>query len=71
MGITGFCWGGRITSMYVAHNPRVKAGVAWYGMLASGHGPLIKQYVVDVAGRLTGPVLGCTAPRMTSFHWQT
>ncbi|WP_144638459.1 dienelactone hydrolase family protein [Bordetella genomosp. 13] len=58
VGITGFCWGGRITWMYAAHNPRVKAGVAWYGKLASGHGPLIKQYVVDIAGQLNGPVLG-------------
>jgi carboxymethylenebutenolidase len=33
LGITGFCWGGRITWLYVAHNPKVKAGVAWYGRL--------------------------------------
>jgi len=30
-GVTGFCWGGRITWLYAAHNPKVKAGVAWYG----------------------------------------
>src|SRR5437764_9028301 len=28
-GITGFCWGGRITWLYAAHGP-VQAGVAWY-----------------------------------------
>ena len=33
LGITGFCWGGRITWLYAAHNPAVKAGVAWYGRL--------------------------------------
>src|SRR5262249_27740983 len=33
LGITGFCWGGRITWLYAAHNPQVKAGVAWYGRL--------------------------------------
>ena len=33
LGITGFCWGGRITWLYDAHNPAVKAGVAWYGRL--------------------------------------
>ena len=27
MSITGFCWGGRITWMYAAHNPALKAGV--------------------------------------------
>ena len=29
--ITGFCWGGRIVWMYAAHNPKLKAGAAWYG----------------------------------------
>jgi len=58
VGVTGFCWGGRITWMYAAHNARVKAGVAWYGKLAVGHGPLIKRNPVDVAGALHGPVLG-------------
>ena len=33
LGVTGFCWGGRITWLYTAHNPKVKAGVAWYGRL--------------------------------------
>ena len=31
--ITGFCWGGRITWLYAAHNPQLKAAVAWYGKL--------------------------------------
>ena len=26
LGITGFCWGGRIVWMYAAHNPDLKAG---------------------------------------------
>ncbi len=33
LGITGFCWGGRIVWMYAAHNPHLKAGVSWYGRL--------------------------------------
>jgi carboxymethylenebutenolidase len=33
LGITGFCWGGRITWLYCAHSTDVKAGVAWYGKL--------------------------------------
>lgn len=57
-GITGFCWGGRLTWMYAARNPAIKAGVAWYGKLSTGHGPLIKQVVLDVAADLQGPVLG-------------
>src|SRR3569832_2403074 len=27
LGITGFCWGGRIVWLYADHNPRLKAGV--------------------------------------------
>lgn len=58
VGISGFCWGGRIVWMYAAHNPVCKAGVAWYGRLATGHGPLQVRNPVDVAGQLHGPVLG-------------
>jgi carboxymethylenebutenolidase len=58
LGITGFCWGGRITWLYAAHNPAVKAGVAWYGRLAGDASPLAPRHPVDVAGQLHGPVLG-------------
>ena len=58
VGITGFCWGGRLTWMYAAHNANVRAGVAWYGKLTQGHGPLIKRNAVDIVGELKGPVLG-------------
>lgn len=58
LGVTGFCWGGRLTWMYAAHNPQCRAGVAWYGKLAVGHSPLQKEQPVDVAGRLHAPVLG-------------
>src|SRR6478752_7112412 len=33
LGVTGFCWGGRIVWLYAAHSAQVKAGVAWYGRL--------------------------------------
>ena len=58
LGITGFCWGGRITWLYAAHNPALKAGVAWYGRLAGERSPLMPAHPVDLAGRLHGPVLG-------------
>lgn len=58
VGVTGFCWGGRLTWMYAEHNPNCKAGVAWYGKLAVGHGPLQKRNPVDVASSLKCPVLG-------------
>jgi carboxymethylenebutenolidase len=58
LGITGFCWGGRITWLYAAHNPGLKAGVAWYGRLTSPATPLQPQRPVDLTGRLHAPVLG-------------
>lgn len=58
LGVTGFCWGGRLTWMYAAHNPECKAAVAWYGKLTTGHSPMQKEHPIDVAGRLHAPVLG-------------
>jgi carboxymethylenebutenolidase len=58
LGITGFCWGGRITWMYCAHNPKVKAGVAWYGRLVGDPSPNTPKHPIDVAASLQVPVLG-------------
>jgi carboxymethylenebutenolidase len=57
-GITGFCWGGRITWLYAAHNPSVKAGVAWYGRLVGESTPLTPKHPVNTAATLHAPVLG-------------
>ena len=57
VGITGFCWGGRITWLYAAHGP-VKAGVAWYGRLAGEASALTPRHPRDVAAALKAPVLG-------------
>jgi carboxymethylenebutenolidase len=57
LGITGFCWGGRVTWVYAAHNPALKAGVAWYG-------PFARAYfagdatAIDLAPRIRAPMLG-------------
>ena len=58
LGITGFCWGGRITWLYAAHNPAVKAGVAWYGRLQGAVSALNPAQPIDRVGQLNGPVLG-------------
>jgi len=58
LGITGFCWGGRVTWLYAAHNPAVKAGVAWYGRLVGESTAITPQHPVDIAPSLTVPVLG-------------
>lgn len=58
LGITGFCWGGRIVWLYAAHNPRLKAGVAWYGRLVGQPSELSPTNPIDLAGKLYAPVLG-------------
>jgi carboxymethylenebutenolidase len=57
-GITGFCWGGRITWLYAASHPELKAGVAWYGRLVGESTPNTPLHPVDVAASLKVPVLG-------------
>ncbi|MCA1993666.1 MAG: dienelactone hydrolase family protein, partial [Coleofasciculus sp. S288] len=58
LGITGFCWGGRVTWLYAAHNPNVNAGVAWYGRLVGESTPQTPKHPIDIADELTVPVLG-------------
>ena len=56
--ITGFCWGGRITWLYCAHSPQVKAGVAWYGRLVGEVNEFTPRHPIDVVDKLMAPVLG-------------
>ena len=58
LGITGFCWGGRITWLYAAHQPKVKAGVAWYGRLVGDKTANNPRQPVEIAADLKAPVLG-------------
>jgi carboxymethylenebutenolidase len=63
LGITGFCWGGRIVWLYAAHSPGLKAGVAWYGRLAASnqndpHPDLHPKQPLDLVDQLKAPVLG-------------
>lgn len=58
MAATGFCWGGRITWLYAAHNPQLKAAVAWYGKLVGEKTMKQQKQPVDIAVDLNSPVLG-------------
>jgi carboxymethylenebutenolidase len=58
LGITGFCWGGRIVWLYAAHNPNLKAGVAWYGRLVGDADELHPKHPLDLAASIKAPVLG-------------
>jgi carboxymethylenebutenolidase len=61
LGITGFCIGGRTVWMYAAHNPNVKAGVAWYGHLVRDTTAAMPQNPIDIVKDLKAPVLGLYA----------
>jgi carboxymethylenebutenolidase len=60
LGITGFCWGGRIVWLYSAHSKDLKAGVAWYGRLLQPEkkSELQPKYPIDMVAQLNAPVLG-------------
>jgi carboxymethylenebutenolidase len=58
LGITGFCWGGRIVWLYSAHSKQLKAGVAWYGRLVGDPTPNTPKHPVNIAADLNAPVLG-------------
>ncbi|MEI2582691.1 dienelactone hydrolase family protein [Scytonema sp. PRP1] len=71
LGITGFCWGGRITWLYSAHNPKVKAGVAWYGRLVGDATELTPKHPVDIASTLKVPILGLYGGQDTGIPLDT
>ncbi len=62
VGITGFCWGGRVVWLYAAHSKEVDAGVAWYGRLVAAPNatpnPLTPRQPIDLVDELKAPVLG-------------
>ena len=58
LGITGFCWGGRIVWLYAAHNPDLKAAVAWYGRVVGDKTANNPVQPIDLAAQLKAPVLG-------------
>jgi carboxymethylenebutenolidase len=62
LGITGFCWGGRIVWLYAAHSAELDAGVAWYGRLVAAPNakpnPLMPKQPIELVGDLKAPVLG-------------
>jgi len=57
VGVTGFCWGGRITWL-AATLPQVRAGVAWYGRVIGEKTQGNPLHPVDIASQLQAPVLG-------------
>ncbi len=58
LGITGFCWGGRIVWLYAARSAALKAGVAWYGKLVGDASANTPRHPIDIVAELKAPVLG-------------
>lgn len=58
LGITGFCYGGRIVWLYAAHNPNLRAGVAWYGRLMTDKTENQPKHPLDIVNEIRAPVLG-------------
>ena len=58
LAVTGFCRGGRNTWLYAAHNPLLRAAVAWYGPVGGTPSAIQPRTAADVAGALKAPLLG-------------
>jgi len=58
LAVTGFCRGGRETWLYAAHNPALKAAVAWYGPVAGPTSTIQPLNPPDIADKLLCPLLG-------------
>ncbi len=69
--LTGFCWGGRIAWLYAAHNPQLKAAVAWYGKLLGDKTLNSPKHPVDIATDLTAPVLGLYGAQDTGISLES
>lgn len=69
--VTGFCWGGRIAWLYAAHNPQLKAAVAWYGKLTGEKTLNSPKHPVDIAIDLTAPVLGLYGAQDTGISQES
>ena len=61
VGLVGYCWGGRVAWLYAKNNPKLKAAVAYYGLLDGMQADIRPQDPVDFASALKVPVLGLYA----------
>lgn len=58
LAVTGFCWGGRVVWLYAAHQPKLKAAVAWYGRVAGPTNAMTPKNPIDLVTDMKAPVLG-------------
>lgn len=58
LAVTGFCRGGRDVWLYAAHNPALRAAVAWYGPIGGATSAIQPRTAAEVATELKCPLLG-------------
>ena len=58
VGMTGFCWGGRITWLACQKLSSMRAGVAWYGRLVGEKSDNFPEHPLELAAQTRAPVLG-------------
>lgn len=58
VGLVGYCWGGRTAWVYALHNPKLKAAVAYYGLLEGMKSPIKPRDPVEFGAEVKVPVLG-------------
>ena len=58
LAVTGFCRGGRDTWLYAAHNPALRAAVAWYGPVGGAQTKIQPHTALQLAPGLRCPLLG-------------
>jgi carboxymethylenebutenolidase len=58
LAVTGFCRGGRTTWLYAAHNPALKAAVAFYGPIMTPDTDIQPKSPMDLAADIKCPLLG-------------
>lgn len=61
VGLVGFCWGGRTAWVYALHNPKLKAAVAYYGLLEGMKSPIKPRDPIEFGSEIKVPVLGLYA----------
>jgi len=71
LGITGFCWGGRIVWLYAAHNPNLKAGVAWYGRMVGQASEMNPKHPIELVNQMNAAMLGLYGGADTGIPLET
>lgn len=66
-GAVGFCWGGRAVWEYAYHNPKLTAGLAYYGRLENMKADIRPLDPIDIGDKIKVPVLGLYAEKDTGI----